>query len=570
MNKVVRIGTRGSKLALFQAYKVKEDLENFFNSIQFEIIIIKTKGDKILDVPLANIGDKGLFTKELENALYSNEIDLAVHSLKDLPTTFPEGLQLGAVLERGEFRDCLVSSSPVKLSELTDKMVIATSSLRRKAQLLKINKNFKIIDIRGNVNTRIRKMEEGYCDVMVMASAGLQRLGLNNYISEIIDPNMLIPACSQGAIAVEIRQNDTKTQKLISQINHKETSITTSAERAFLKTLEGGCQIPLGSYSNINGTRFFMKGIVASIDGKKFIEDTIEGDIQNATQLAINLANQILKNGGKKILETLRDIEINTHRTNLPLKNKTIISTRPFSQHDNLKTGLRDLGATVLELPMIEILPSELTIQEKKAISNLSNYNWIFFTSRNGVKHFFKHLIDTNGNTELPQNTQIAVIGKNTVEELDYYGYKPDFINQGNTSEDLLNSFLKNKNPVNLNFLLALGNLASEYLEKKLSQNNKVFRVNVYKTKGADKINPSAWKPVNDNEYDLILFTSPSTFENFCRFYDLSKNQNLKAACIGTVTAKVLEKAGVTPLLISGKSNSHGFVASIKEFLINK
>ena len=177
MMKTIRIGTRGSKLALYQANLTKHALEESFNEFQFQIVVIKTKGDKILNVPLANIGDKGLFTKELEAALFDGEIDLAVHSLKDMPTELPAGLQLGAVLKRAEVRDCLVSNYPIKIQDLSDKTVIGTSSLRRKAQLLKINKNIKIVEIRGNVNTRIRKMEAGACDAMVMASAGLQRLG---------------------------------------------------------------------------------------------------------------------------------------------------------------------------------------------------------------------------------------------------------------------------------------------------------------------------------------------------------------------------------------------------------
>ncbi|MDP3519758.1 MAG: hydroxymethylbilane synthase, partial [Hydrogenophaga sp.] len=176
MEQTIRIGTRGSQLALYQANVVKEELALKFPGLNFQIVVIKTKGDKILDVPLSKIGDKGLFTKELEIAMFDNEIDMAVHSLKDLPTRFPEGVVLGAVLKRGEVRDALISSSPRRLKELTTDDIIATSSLRRKAQLLRINKDFKIVEIRGNVNTRIRKMEEGYCTVMVMAGAGLQRL----------------------------------------------------------------------------------------------------------------------------------------------------------------------------------------------------------------------------------------------------------------------------------------------------------------------------------------------------------------------------------------------------------
>jgi hydroxymethylbilane synthase len=256
IKKIIRIGTRGSKLALYQAYRVRDELQKQFPDLPFSIEIIKTKGDKILDVALSKIGDKGLFTKEIEEALFNNEIDMAVHSLKDLPTKFPDGAKLGAVLKRGEIRDAVISRDGRKIENLTSQDTIATSSLRRKAQLLRINKDFKIIEIRGNVNTRIRKMEEGYCDVMVMSAAGLQRLEMDQYITEYLEPERIIPACSQGAIAVEIRENDSITGKIVSTINDVQAFLATEAERAFLRTLEGGCQIPVGSYTGIDGDKF--------------------------------------------------------------------------------------------------------------------------------------------------------------------------------------------------------------------------------------------------------------------------------------------------------------------------
>ena len=231
----IRIGTRGSQLALYQAKKVKKTIEEKFTDKKVELIIIHSKGDKILDVALSKIGDKGLFTKELEEALFRKEIDMAVHSLKDLPTTLPEGLKVGGVLKRGEVRDAIVSAKGIKLNDITEEMTIATSSLRRIAQLLKINPNFKIIDIRGNVNTRLKKMEEGYCDVMLMAATGLQRLKLDKYISEIVNPDIIIPPVSQGAIAVETRIEDNDVDEVVNSINHKLTYDLTHAERIFLR-----------------------------------------------------------------------------------------------------------------------------------------------------------------------------------------------------------------------------------------------------------------------------------------------------------------------------------------------
>ena len=309
MKKSIKIGTRGSQLALYQAKKVKATLEHLFPELQVELEIIKTKGDKILDVALSKIGDKGLFTKEIENALIDGSVDLAVHSLKDLPTTLPEGLKLGAVLERGEFRDALVSKYGKKLSELGAGDIVATSSLRRQAGLMKMNNQIIVKDIRGNVNSRLQKMEDGYCDAMIMAAAGLQRLGLEKYITEIIDPEMIVPAVSQGAIAIEIRMNDPEVELLMQQINHTETWNAITAERAFLAHLQGGCQVPLGCYSKVENNILTMNGFVASLDGSQFINETISGEISKGAELGVQMAEKMLEKGALEILNQIKSIK---------------------------------------------------------------------------------------------------------------------------------------------------------------------------------------------------------------------------------------------------------------------
>ncbi len=306
MKKHIRIGTRGSQLALYQAKKVKATLENIFPELQVDLEIIKTKGDKILDVALSKIGDKGLFTKEIENALLDGTVDLAVHSLKDLPTALPEGLKLGAVLERGEFRDALVSKNGKKLSELGVGDVIATSSLRRIAGLLKMNNQITVKDIRGNVNSRLKKMDEGFCDAMIMAAAGLQRLGLDKYITEIIDPEVIMPAVSQGAIAIETRLNDPKIDLLMEKVNHADTWNAIIAERAFLAYLQGGCQVPLGCYSKVENGILTLSGFVASIDGKQHIREVASGDITRGAEIGVQLAEKMLELGAFQILNEIK------------------------------------------------------------------------------------------------------------------------------------------------------------------------------------------------------------------------------------------------------------------------
>lgn len=303
---LIRIGTRGSKLALFQAEQAELNIRSHFPDVKTEIKIIATKGDKILDTALSKIGDKGLFTKEIEHALLENKIDIAVHSLKDLSTTLPAKLKLGAVLKRAEYRDVLVHRKNKKLQELSDKDIIATSSLRRKAALLHMNPWLNIVDIRGNINTRLKRMDEGYCDGMIMAGAGLIRLGLQDFVSEIIEPDTIIPAVGQGVIAIESRRNDGYVDIVVERLNHKETMQAVVAERIFLNTLQGGCQVPIGCYTVRTGTSLKIKGFVSSVDGKTYIEDSAEGPVAEAALLGKKLADRLLGLGAEGILKALR------------------------------------------------------------------------------------------------------------------------------------------------------------------------------------------------------------------------------------------------------------------------
>ena len=300
------IGTRGSKLALYQANLVKSKLETAYPTLEVVINVIKTKGDKILDIALSKIGDKGFFTKEIQDALYNKEVDIAVHSLKDLPTELPKGSQLGAILERVNHRDVLVSVGGKKLADFTAEDKIATSSLRRKSQLLQINKEVQVVEIRGNVDTRIRKMYDGHCEGMIMASAGIERLGLQEHITEYLNETQMLTAPGQGAIAIEIREEDNDILEVLSVLNHKQSAICVTAERSFLNRLEGGCQIPFAAYATLNGDILTVEGLVATLDGRKIQRETITGNSKDAIQLGIDLANSIQDNGGYEILEEVK------------------------------------------------------------------------------------------------------------------------------------------------------------------------------------------------------------------------------------------------------------------------
>ncbi|MCL6472782.1 MAG: hydroxymethylbilane synthase [Firmicutes bacterium] len=299
------IGTRGSKLALWQSEHVAAILKEKAG-VDVELQIIKTQGDKILDVALAKIGDKGLFVKEIETALLEGEVDLAVHSSKDVPTQIPDGLVLGAFLKRADPRDVLISKSGKGLDELPAGSVVGTSSLRRIAQVLNRRPNLRIKDVRGNLDTRLRKMEEGQFDAIILAAAGLDRMGWNQGITERISSEVMLSAVGQGAIAVEVREGDEDILELMKHLEDTKTRAAVTAERALLRELEGGCQIPIGALGVVENEALKLDGMVANLDGSKLIRSRIEGEPKDADRLGTELANKLKAMGADEILAEVR------------------------------------------------------------------------------------------------------------------------------------------------------------------------------------------------------------------------------------------------------------------------
>ena len=297
----LRIGTRKSKLALWQANFIKEKLEEKGHTV--ELVLITTTGDKILDAPLAKIGGKGLFVKEIEEALLREEIDLAVHSLKDVPMLLPEGLSLGAITEKEFPFDVLISRRGESLEELPKKAIIGTSSLRRQVQIKRKRSDLQIEILRGNVDTRIRKLEEGKYDAIVLAYAGVKRMGLEDRITQILED--FIPAVGQGSLATEIREKDERIKECISFLDHRESRIRAEAERSFLRKLEGGCQVPIGAYAWIEEGKLKIRAFISDLSGEKFIEGYEEGKVEEAQEIGKRLADRLLEEGGKEILERI-------------------------------------------------------------------------------------------------------------------------------------------------------------------------------------------------------------------------------------------------------------------------
>jgi hydroxymethylbilane synthase len=314
--KTLRVGTRGSELALWQAHWVQQTLAGHFRQLECSVHVIKTRGDITLDSPLARIGDKALFTREIELALVAGDVDIAVHSLKDLPTELPEGLAIGAVCKREDVRDVFIPHPANALRKLMDQPVgakVATGSLRRKCQLLNLRRDFEVVDIRGNLGTRLRKLEESDWAGIVLAKAGVKRLGLEEKIGETIDVETILPAVGQGALCVEMRQGDERIRRIVSVLNHMPTYYAVLAERSLLRRLEGGCQVPVGTYARIESGRegishLVMDAVVGALDGKTVVRGKTHGDLEEAEAIGTHLAETLLAGGADRILETIRGL----------------------------------------------------------------------------------------------------------------------------------------------------------------------------------------------------------------------------------------------------------------------
>ncbi len=297
----LRIGTRKSKLALWQANYVKERLEGRGYSV--ELVLITTTGDKILDAPLAKIGGKGLFVKEIEEALLRGDIDLAVHSLKDVPMVLPEGLILGAITEREEHFDVLISREGKGLEALPEEAVVGTSSLRRQVQIRRRRPDLRVEVLRGNVDTRLRKLEEGLYDAIVLAYAGIKRMGLEDRITQVLSD--FIPAVGQGSLAIEVREGDHRVLDAIAFLDHRESRLRAECERAFLRELQGGCQVPIGAYAWLEDEKLKLRAFVSDLEGKRFLEGVEEGSPDMAEHIGIRLAKRLLEEGAGEILREI-------------------------------------------------------------------------------------------------------------------------------------------------------------------------------------------------------------------------------------------------------------------------
>ncbi|MBW2480625.1 MAG: hydroxymethylbilane synthase [Deltaproteobacteria bacterium] len=305
----IKIGTRASKLALWQANWVQSALNEKFPDQKIELVTIKTKGDKILDVPLAKVGGKGLFVKEIEQALLGGRIDLAVHSMKDMPAEIPDGLCIGAVPQREDPADVLVARDGLAFSKLKRGALIGTSSLRRAAQLQHARPDISIVPLRGNLDTRLKKLQTENLDAVVLAAAGIKRLELTHRITEYLQADIMLPAVGQGALCIEMRQDDPVIGPMLAALDHPDSRAVVLGERAFLKRLGGSCQVPIAGHGEIVTATFALTGLVADVDGSRLIKAALSGPADDTEAIGVQLAEQLIARGADKILEELNTLE---------------------------------------------------------------------------------------------------------------------------------------------------------------------------------------------------------------------------------------------------------------------
>ncbi len=304
-NNTIRIATRKSPLAMWQAEYVRDRLMEIHPDLTVELLGMSTQGDKILDSPLAKIGGKGLFVKELEQRMLEGDADIAVHSMKDVPVEFPEGLHLSVICEREDPRDAFVSNHYASLEDLPQNAKVGTSSMRRQSQIRAIRPDLQIIDLRGNVNTRLRKLDEGNYDAIILAAAGLIRLGFEERITQTLETDVSLPAIGQGAVGIECRSNDERINNLIAPLNHAETRTRVLAERAMNNRLEGGCQVPIAGHSVLENGELYLRGLVGSPDGNTMVRAERRGPADTAEAMGTDLADELLANGAREILQAL-------------------------------------------------------------------------------------------------------------------------------------------------------------------------------------------------------------------------------------------------------------------------
>lgn len=561
---VLRLGTRTSQLALWQTNHVVAQLQHHWPQLQCELIHHVTQGDKRLDRPLPEIGGKGLFTAELEEALRQGEIDLAVHSLKDLPVEDPADLLIGAILSREETRDVMVAREGWTLATLPQGAVVGTSSLRRQAQLLAARPDLDVRSIRGNVDTRLRKVLTGEYHAAVMAGAGLSRLGLTEHITEWIAPDVMLSAPGQGALAVQCRADDTAVRTLLAAIHDADAAATTTAERQLLLRLGGGCSAPIGAWAQIRSGQIDLRARIASVDGRHVFDANAVGS--DPYTLAGEVAESLLSQGAITALS--REIASDTPT----LAGKRVVVTRPQAATEggdaegadgDFAAQLRHLGAEPIVVPAIQLVPSQELSALYQALDHFDTYDWIVFTSSNAVAFFWSQVEGRKHKLQWHE-IKIAAVGSATQRALQAHGLHVDAMPE---------KFLGTE------IVAALGNVAGKrILLPRSGQGGRELPASL-REQGArvDDIALYAPMPAAIDEaaratlargVDVVTFASGSAVRalvdalrddaRFAEFWS-----KVVVACIGPTTADVARSIGLPVHVVATEHSASGLAAAL-------
>ena len=540
MTRVV-IGSRGSELALTQANYIADRLRAVAPGIEVEVLIISTKGDRITDVPLSQVGGKGLFTKELEVALLDGSIDLAVHSLKDLPTELPAGLIVGAIPEREHPADALISASGLGLMALPHGAKVGTSSTRRQVQLKAVRPDLKLVDLRGNVPTRLKKLETEGLDAIILAAAGLNRLGLDQHITELLAPDIMLSAVGQGALGIEIRENDSAMLDLLGRIHHADTAAAARAERALLSAVGGGCQVPLGALATVEAGQLHLRACACSPDGTKVVRAESTGPVSAPETLGQTVAQALIDGGASAFI---RQVALDALKPKQPLAGRTIVVTRAESQGSGLSSELAALGAKVIDFPAIAIA----SVTPDTPIPDETD--WLIFTSANGVNHFVSALQQEGRDIAAYRDAACCAIGPATAEALRACGMPVTLTPEKYIAESILDALVRLEEGVaGKRFIMPRGNLARPDLPDALrAAGAEVCECVVYET-SMPVVAPETVAAMLSEHPDMVVFTSSSTAQNFAAIVGESALNGLKAeaqfASIGPITTETAEKLGM-------------------------
>lgn len=548
------IGTRTSKLALWQTNHVGQLLRDVWPNLQFKIEPFQTKGDKTLDKPLPEIGGKGLFTAELEEALRAGTIDIAVHSLKDLPTEMPPDLILGAIANRADVRDVLVSDAGYTLETLPKGAIVGTSSQRRKAQLLAVRPDLDIRSIRGNVPTRIQKVMDGNYHATVLALAGVQRLGLMDEKWQTLSLETMLPAPGQGALAIQCRRDDAETLHILRSIEEGDVRTAVTAERIFLQELGGGCSAPIAAYATVIGNTIQLKGLVGALDGKQLIE--VEQIGKDPRFVGARAAHQAMWQGADEILQIKRPL----------LLGQRIVITRSHDQASDMRQKLETLGANPIVIPSIKIeaMPDTKAIDE--AIWMLDSYHWLIFTSANAVDIFWNRLTHIGQDPAIVSTRKIAAVGPATAKALSHYNISTNFMPDIFVADEIIEGLgdIAGKRILWPRGLLARKKLTDGLVHKGAG----VQDIPIYRTVAAT-IEPEGMMQLADG-VDIITFMSSSAVENFVMALGEVENgrfspllRTAKLAAIGPITAEAVQKQGLTPHIVADPHTTEGLIQAL-------